>query len=1248
MNKRLYYILGISGLLFVVACAFGYFIHKSDKLKSYATQIEAHLQEEEEKVTSFFNNKDFIYRQLIEEDSTPFPQIEDDFKYLEKYSAESFSISIFLKDSLVYWTNNFAIPHSEEIHKASPQLAHKLIQLRNGSYEMMSQKFMDSKIGEYTIFGLIPIKYTYELDSKYLEHKFSANPNIPAEVKIQKAATNFPIKHSDGQVLAYLSSGGKTLTNLAHMQWLLFLFLGSYLFFAIFLNSYAHKVVKERSQLRGAAILITGLFGVRILMMLFNFGDYFSMLPIFSQNFDTSISSSLGDLLINIVLLLWIMLFFYREFKIPSYNHLSPNGKFWYTALNYFSILIGILLITGVFKTLVFNTTISFDFDNVFNLDRYSLIAIIGVILLLMALYLFSHRIMSTIVGIGLNWFTRLGALGLALVASIPLLFLFDLLLPTIYILLIAFVFIQIFDLFIDSKVVTFTWLVIWLVILSAFPAILLFKYNAYRDRTVRLSYAKQLSNLRDQVAENAFIELKNKIKDDDFIKSEFAKPFPFRVDAEKIKRQIDKYFTHNNYLFYNYDYEINAFNKYAQPTISDQEGMLNDIVGKLDNAQSIIDEDLKFWSNEDGKHNYIIQLDIPIRENTDNPVSLYLEFIRQRREPSKVYTELLIDKQYKNLIELGKYEYAIYKNNKRIDSEGKIYGPLLTINNIPAPGKSTELIQNNRSDLIYHGEDGVIVLLGREKETFLKAISLFSYIFGMLISLVLSFALLNTIFPILPNTVSFSISSKPSLKNRIQLSVISLIVVSFVIIGFVTVWFFQTSSEEYHESRLERKTSSVLTDAQHEIEILSAIDSILDLQKMVVPISQIHRIDVNLYDLRGRLLNSSEGDIFNKGILSPWMPALAHQALAKQRRSEFIQEQEKVGDLIYKASYVPLKNMNNNTIAYLGLPYYSKQRKLRSDITVFMSTLLNVYVFLLLIAGGIAIMVANSITKPLAKIGEKLKQLRLGGSNEPLEWKSKDELGALIGEYNKMITQLDDSADRLAQSERESAWREMAKQVAHEIKNPLTPMKLSIQYLEHAYRSNPENIEPLLKRVSGTLIEQIDNLAHIASEFSNFAKMPRAENQQLQLNQLISSVFLLFSNEREDMEMTLDVPEEKYFVFADKNHLMRVFNNLIKNAIQAIPDDRDGMINVSLFLDGNTAIVKVKDNGSGIPDDKADKVFVPNFTTKSSGTGLGLAISKNIIESVDGRIHFITEVGKGTDFYVELPLVDVKELEEV
>ena len=673
----------------------------------------------------------------------------------------------------------------------------------------------------------------------------------------------------------------------------------------------------------------------------------------------------------------------------------------------------------------------------------------------------------------------------------------------------------------------------------------------------------------------------------------------------------------------------------------------------KLINAKPLREGEIRFLNNkEDNQTAYILTVEYPDANNTEKDITLVLEFNRQRREQSKVYTELLIDQQYKNLKELGKFEYAIYDNFEIIDQEGKIYGPILNIDydKLPQQNKSKELTFGNRSELIYRSADNKIVIIGREKETFIQAISLFSYIFGLLVLLVSGFAVVNSLFSILPDTLNFSLANKPSLKNRIQLSVIALIITSFIIIGFVTVWFFRNSSEDYHEKRLERKTQSVLTDAKREVQLLiSKMDSTKAITDLLDPkaISKIHRMDVNVYDLSGELVKSSEEDIFNKGIIANRMGALAFQALSRQGLTEYIQDEERMGELNYKAAYIALLNDDRQTMAYMGLPYYSKQSKLRSDVTVFMSTLLNVYVFLLLIAGGIAIAVANSITRPLAKIGDKLKEFKLGKTNERLVWKSQDELGALIGEYNSLIKKLEESADKLAQSEREGAWREMAKQVAHEIKNPLTPMKLSIQYLQHAFHSNPDNVEALLKRVSSTLIEQIDNLAHIATEFSNFAKMPRAENQKIEINQLVYNIYVLFS-ENHDIDVSLNLPINTFTVFADRNHLIRVFNNLLKNAIQAIPEDRRPNIQVNLYQNEDVVTFMVEDNGTGIAEDKREKVFVPNFTTKSSGTGLGLAISKNIIESVDGKIYFETEVGKGTKFFVELPIVAIKELEKV
>jgi nitrogen fixation/metabolism regulation signal transduction histidine kinase len=265
---------------------------------------------------------------------------------------------------------------------------------------------------------------------------------------------------------------------------------------------------------------------------------------------------------------------------------------------------------------------------------------------------------------------------------------------------------------------------------------------------------------------------------------------------------------------------------------------------------------------------------------------------------------------------------------------------------------------------------------------------------------------------------------------------------------------------------------------------------------------------------------------------------------------------------------------------------------------------------------------------------------MQLGKHNEPIYYRRNDEIGSLVKEYNKKVDELAVSAELLARSERESAWREMAKQVAHEIKNPLTPMKLNIQYLQRAKRKGKEYDEHI-ERVTAILIEQIDNLSNIATEFSNFAQIPNARNQVFELTAQMKKVIGLFeTDDRANIEFKYKGFED-IKVNADREQLSRAIINLVKNAIQSIPENRKGKIEISINRREHMAIITVSDDGQGIPVDLRDKLFSPSFTTKTSGMGLGLAIVKNIVENFSGRIWFETELDKGSTFYIEIPVYE-------
>jgi nitrogen fixation/metabolism regulation signal transduction histidine kinase len=286
-----------------------------------------------------------------------------------------------------------------------------------------------------------------------------------------------------------------------------------------------------------------------------------------------------------------------------------------------------------------------------------------------------------------------------------------------------------------------------------------------------------------------------------------------------------------------------------------------------------------------------------------------------------------------------------------------------------------------------------------------------------------------------------------------------------------------------------------------------------------------------------------------------------------------------------------------------------------------------------------VAVLLANQITRPLSLIREKLKGIQLVKRNEQIIYQRDDEIGGLIKEYNRKVEELAESAELLARTERELAWREMAKQIAHEIKNPLTPMKLNIQYLQRAKEEKGAHFDDYFNRVTRSLIEQIDTLSDIATEFSNFAKIPKAKNEVFNLAEQLRKVIGLFeSSTHINFSVHLN-GQDDLFVYADHEQIARAMVNLIKNAIQSIPSKRKGNVQVVLEQKGSMAIIAISDNGTGIPEDIRQQMFQPNFTTKSSGMGLGLAIVKKIIENAKGNIWFESELDKGTTFYVEIPV---------
>ncbi len=1242
MSKKVLLYLSLTGLFLIMALHTKHKMESSDRLFLYVDRIEEGLHEHEKKAEQIIQDHDFLKRRLTATSKVSNIPDDNDLLKLEDLSAEPFSIVFKMDGAPVFWSSTAAPFESVDYSKIPKTGALTKLELSNGIYLGKYESIPGDFFSAYEAYSLFPIKRVYSIESQYLEKHFITKDYVPNSATLTSAPNDYPIKDIEGNVVSYLKASleatDKTsLKKLAIFYGLFFLFLG------LTVNYISKFIAKKHTLAAGGAFLISSIFAFKFGSNFCGLTDQFAELSLFSRDFfNFYLSQSLGDLLINIGLLLWINLFFHRHIGDYSFDRISPKVKPVLGFMNASVVSLSIVNVANVIRGLILDSTIEFDFSYMLNIKNESLLAIFGVIFLTLGLFLFSHLLMLINRKLELPLIHRQVMYFASTALAIPFLHAANLELDNMRFMLFILLYQVLFDIFVYNKQNNLTWLVIWIVIMSGFSSSLIYNFGEDKDIKQRQHYAKILAENKDGIIEEQLVDFTTVLN--------LSKSENFNTNSDKerkieLQKIVNNFIAEKTYLFNNYTFDI-------------QEGDVDKIPLLLNKVEQIGSTGSPISRSQGEYYDYNYYYTLAADQIDQLPLTIL--FKREQRQQSKVYTELMTNKSYMGLDNLNNYDYAIYKNGQNVIKTDPYYGEFLASNgSLPEEGKYSMQEMDHRSQVTYHGANNMVVLINKKLEGWIKPISLFSYLFTLLIMITMGMGFVNLFIKFIPKSLSFSIIRKPSLKNRIQLSVIALIVASFLIIGIVTVIFFSQSHVQYHEDRLKRKTNSVIRDTEHELKIMATVDSTLTTPKdfldhlRIQEISDIHRIDINLYDLDGDLSKTSEEDFFERGILSTKINPAAYMALSTMNQKDYVQENEHIGDFVYKAAYIPVRlrrqDQSSLVLGYLSLPYYSQLSSTRSDAISFMGTLLNVYVFLLLIAGVIAIVVANSITKPLTSIGQKLNAFRLGGRNEKLEYSSQDELGILVNEYNKMVQNIRESAEMLAQSEREGAWREMAKQVAHEIKNPLTPMKLSIQYLMHAYNNGAkDDIGPLMSRVSTTLIQQIDNLAQIATEFSNFAKMPRAENIRLEINSLLESVYNLFQEVKE-VNLTIDMPDHQLTVYADKNHLVSVFNNIIKNAIQAIPEGTTGgQVNVKLYEADGKAIVKITDNGTGISDEMRDKVFVPNFTTKSSGTGLGLAISKNIIESVDGAITFETEVGEGTDFYVTLPIIHKNELQPV
>lgn len=1230
-------------LLFVLALAFAgtaitinLTFNKEEILYLDSRNIQGHLHEKEKFINDFLND----------------PVIFDSLKTLHRNAAWAQSLIPKFQDErhiylhtyhngkLQFWIGNSVLFDSDAGFKEGSTF----LTWKNGWYEAIKK----SK-GEFSVMALIPIKSNYPYQNQYLENKFSSDfisiDNVDIASVNDKPA--YSIRNSEGKYLFSVKLKPQAISNFYSVVelWMLILSIICVLFLV---NQLCIWMASRGYILLSICFLAFFLLGFRLLDLENPWFDGYFNLNIFHPKYYASsyLFPSLGDFLLNVLALTWLIGYIY------SYrNEIRLSGRLWKPWTNYmaFGLMLAIIYLGGyiidkLFYGLITNSSISFDVSNVLNLNWLSWVGLCIFCFLALNFYFLIETGFTITETLDLKNKQRFIIFLLLLLAGIFSRFIFGR--PDWFFLLIALI------LFLSGlayyKYRNRFSLGIFIFIILVFAtgtSLKLSEYELIKEREVRKLLAANLVSADDPNAVLLFLEIEDQILKDKTIVDYFRNPIASHTSMNNQLQRL--YFA--GYLS-RFDFECYEFNPKGHLIKGDTNVSLDDYKNfVLSNAVKISDYFYRV-SNTFGYQKYFALL--PIKEGDETLGTLVIELKSKDFGIGTASPELLVDGKIKQDVSLKEYSYAYYNNGRLANQYGDF---VYNLNAGDFKGKVRDYVFIRKKDLngkeyshlLFQPNQRKLIVISKEVHSLLNELASVSFMFLVLLMFSaciylfkwIWFSFLNYDIRLRNFRWNFLLSSNRILyKTRIQVSMVAAVVFTLLITGFITYLNIKEQYRDQQEGEIVDKVNKIASGLDKTVFRTGFLKPTEEVETAFINFSELNGADLNLFDLKGNLIISSQPKIYENGLIAPKMSSSAYLYLNLFQKSEFVNV-EKIGNSQFISAYVPLRNNQNETIGYLGLPYFTNERDYEERLGEFINALVNVYALVFVAIGFFAVFVANRITSPLTLIQKNLSEIQIGRRNEPIIWKRNDEIGNLIKEYNNMISALEDSTQKLARSERETAWREMAKQVAHEIKNPLTPLKLGVQLLEKSWKEKDPNFDKKFEKFSKSFVEQIESLAHIASEFSNFAKMPETIFEKVYLPDILQqSIELYRQSDNTSIIFSNSISAGK-FVLADKDQLLRCFNNLIINALEARVEGRKGIIKVRLYNTGKNAFIEICDNGSGIAENVRPQIFTPNFTTKSSGTGLGLAFVKQALENMGGNISYRTELGNGTTFYINIPL---------
>lgn len=725
-------------------------------------------------------------------------------------------------------------------------------------------------------------------------------------------------------------------------------------------------------------------------------------------------------------------------------------------------------------------------------------------------------------------------------------------------------------------------------------------EYESNRVTTAKLAvehdlpFEFYLRNIEQEIAEDPFIGTLVSVKAAELIRN----------------RLIDRYFYKELQDRYSVSLSICASGDYIAPSGQGEPSLCFPFFYDMISTRGMrLERSTHFWqiNNYDGKLTYLGQFQYYDPDGSDVR-RLYLGFTSKHRSAESALGTLP-----------GRYSVACYNDHRLVTSEGSISYPVA----LPEEYRTgySMVTRGGTVHFINRYSEGNATILSRPSRPWLPYLVSFSY-------LLIFFGIFLIVFTSRDARGRFLDLPKHSIKRKITLLTTGVMLVTLAAVGGTAVFYNSSFRRQANASFVEERMAAVQGALAEQCQYYPNSESLStpEFIASVRHLSELMRYEISIYDTRGSLVYTTAPEDAGFRPVSYRLSHHAFHEIVHMHATRFTEVVEE-GPRNYYASYAPIFNVDGELVGIVYVPYRSRTAGTVTGHTLVM--LVNLYLVLIIASLIIGVLLSNSMSRPIRELRDQMRAATASpGKLGHIPYKNtRDELGVLVSYYNDMVDALEESTRALAQSEREQAWKEMARRIAHEIKNALSPMRLSIQHLIRLKQRNIPGWEEKVDQIGGSLISQIDILAETASEFSAIARTAEDVATEVDINAVLREQMIIFDN-RDNLEIKYRCSAVEPVVMGRRKQLSRVFTNLITNAIQAIEESKGkGRIAISLTEEPAEAgrkcyVVRVEDDGPGVPPENVERIFTSHFTTRTSGSGLGLSICKGIIEQTGGTIE--------------------------